>query len=198
MKQDEHLAFFFFLYISDCCRGQQKKLFIYAFEGTSNILFIQWENSKSIYYPLSSRQVNYVQKSAGHPLWGGSLSGQSSDKAVGSSLTTYKTKIKYREGGVNNVKSVESSVTKVALCVCVQVSVCVSVRVPVSQGSSICVHVVFHGSGGSSQRGRRLRFGRGFLVSELIEEHVGCFCLQKENMDRVTYKNRHSTPRTES
>lgn len=37
----QHLAFFLFLKknISDCC-GQQKHLFIYIFEGTSNIVFI--------------------------------------------------------------------------------------------------------------------------------------------------------------
>lgn len=40
LKQDVHLAFFFFLIFLTVLCGQ-KHLFIYAFEGTSNILFIQ-------------------------------------------------------------------------------------------------------------------------------------------------------------
>lgn len=31
-------------YISNCCFRQQKHVFIYTNEGTSNILFIQWDD----------------------------------------------------------------------------------------------------------------------------------------------------------
>lgn len=70
----------------------------------------------SIYIPLSSRLVNSVRKSVGHPLQG---------REGGNQITLLtrllaladkirdKNKIKYGYGRVNHVKSVESSVPKV-------------------------------------------------------------------------------------
>lgn len=93
--------------------------------------------------------------------------------------------IKAKEGVY---QSVESSTTKEALCAHIWVSIhhmcfqCVFI----SQGSSVCVHVVVDCLSGSSQRGWHVRFWGAFLVSALIEEHVGCFSLQQDYRVRVT------------
>lgn len=132
-----------------------------------------------LYSSLSSRLVNYVQKSVGHPLQGevSQVTLLTRPSALADNIRD-RNQIKYGEGRVNNVKSVESSVTKVALCVRPSVSICrmcFSACPFRARGSSVCVHVVVGCFRGSSQRGRRLRFGGGFLVSALIEQHVGCF-----------------------
>lgn len=104
------------------------------------------------------------------------------------------------EGVVNNIKSVESSVTKVA---CPSVFMCFSACPFHVKGFLVCVHVIISCFWGSSQRGWRLRFGGDVLVSALIEQHVGCFRLQGRtrvglHKKKTKKKQGYLTPRTES
>lgn len=131
-------------------------------------------------YIHSNRLLLYVQKSVGDPQLGGSLSVHSSDEAVGLYNIQEGNSIICREGRIN-IKSVDSSVTKVASCVHPNVYAfqCVSL----CWGCSVCVHVVVGWFRGSSQRGWRLRFRGAFLISPLIEQYIGCFRLKQENED---------------
>ena len=152
--------------------------------------------STSIRIPLSSRLVNYDQKSVGHPLQGGSLSVH----ALTSLLVLAKNirdrnQIKYGKVGLISLWN-PLSLKKRCMCAskCL-FAICISVCVPWRQGSSVCVHAVVGWLRCSSQRGRGLRFGGAFLVSALIEQHVGCFSLQRDDIGLV-YTPTKGTPDT--
>lgn len=104
-------------------------------------------------------------------------------------VSTYESEIRESGGNVGLIMSVQSF-----SFVCVWLSGA-SARVPLrARGLSVCVHVVIGCIWGSTEGGRRLRFGGRFLVSALVEQHIGRFCLRERKRIQLHNRNAHLMP----
>lgn len=121
---------------------------------------------------------------------GKSLSAHSSRRLL--YMSTYQSEIR-EPGGNVDLMSVRS-----LSFVCVAVG-CISACPPRrGRGLSVCVHVVIGCVRGPAEGGRRLRFGRRFLVSALVEQHVGRFSLPEKKRLQLQDRNPRQTPDTGS